>query len=269
MLTPSNHIRALVDAGKPLSDVFIIDGLTSASTLHKRDYASLPSMVDVMDRMGIDMACIQGFPNLVLEAMQAYPDRFIGMCRINPNFPEEVVPTLEHSFAQGMRMIKLHPAAHTEYYPIDGPRYRPVFEFAVAHQAPIIIHSGPRTEADLRLNRPYLIAKVAEWYPGVDFIVSHCGAYDARETWEAMDEAIEVTNANANIYLNFNTLGRYYGVLEYLVANVGAERVLFGSDEPQHCFMAEIGHVAYAKVSDADKEKILGLNMARLLNLAV
>lgn len=262
MTVSSSRIRALTEAGKPLTDVFIIDGLTSVGS-----WASLTSMLLVMDRLGIDTACLQGNPDRVLAAIGDHPDRFIGTCRVNPNYPDEIVPTLERSFAGGMRMIKLHPAAHSEYYPIDGPNYRPVFEFAVAHQAPILIHSGPRTEVDLRLNRPYVIAKVAQRYPDADFIISHCGAYDAKETWEALDEAVEVTEANANIYLNFNTLGRYYGVLEYLVQNVGAERVIFGSDEPQHAFMAEIGHVAYAKVSDADKEKILGLNMARLLNL--
>ena len=257
MTTSSSRIRDCVDAGQPISDVLIIDGLTSAH---------IP-FLKVMDRLGVDKACVQGPPDGVLPVIQEYPDRFVGMCRVDPNYPDDVLPTLERAFAGGMRGIKLPPAAHTEYYPIDGPNYRPVFEFAVAHQAPVLIHSGPRTEVDLRLNRPYLIAKVAEWYPNANFIISHCGAYDAKETWQAMDEAIEVTNANPNIYLNFNTLGRYYGVIEYLVQNVGVDRVIFGSDEPQHSLLAEIGHVAYAKISDTDKEQILGLNMARLLNL--
>ena len=160
------------------------------------------------------------------------------------------------------------PAAHTHCYPIDGPNYRPVFEFAAARRCPILIHSGPRNETDLRMNRPSLIAEVASWYPGVPFIISHCGAYDPRDPWVAIEEAIEAAVTHENVYLNPNTLARYYGVIEHLVERVGADKVLFGSDAPQHCFVAEKGHLAYAEVTEEDKVKILGTNMARLLGMS-
>jgi len=265
-----SSFKALADRGMPMTDVLIIDGLISAPVPTYASYFPFNTLEDelaTMDRVGIDQACVVEFDNdLTLQAMNA-SDRFIGFCFVNPNYPSEVVPELERCFKAGMKGIKLHPAAHTHYYPIDGRNYRPVFEFAAARHCPILIHSGPRTEADLRMNRPSLIANVAEWYPDAHFIISHCGAYDPKETWDALDEAVEAARAHDNVYLNFNTLGRYFGVIEYLVEKVGADKVIFGSDAPQHCFIVEIGHVAYARVSDADKEKIFGLNMARLLGI--
>jgi len=55
-------------------------------------------------------------------------------------------------------------------------------------------------------------------------------------------------------------------MVEFLVAGVTSERVLFGSDA---CFLAqtaELGRVAYAKISTEDKRNILGLNAAKLFN---
>jgi len=272
----ASTIRARVDKGLPITDVLIIDGLVSIPVEPGNTYASYfpfntaQDELITMDRLGIDKACVITFDNdPTLRAMEAHPDRFIGFCFVNPNYPNEVVPLLERCFDAGMQGIKLHPAAHTHYYPIDGRNYRPVFEFAASRGCPILIHSGPRTEADLRMNRPSLIAKVAAWYPDAPFIISHCGAYDPKETWDALDEAVEAARTYENVYLNFNTLARYFGVIEYLVEKVGAEKVIFGSDAPQHCFIAEVGHVAFAKVSEADKAKIFGLNMARLLGMAV
>jgi predicted TIM-barrel fold metal-dependent hydrolase len=265
-------IRALVDRGSPIADVLIIDGLVSVGPgdtyASYFPFSTTEGELDTMDRLGIDKACIISWDNEpTLRAMAHHPDRFIGFCFVNPNYPDEVVPELERCFDAGMKGIKLHPAAHTHYYPIDGPNYRPVFEFAAARRCPILIHSGPRTESDLRMNRPSLIAKVAESYPDAHFIISHCGAYDPKEPWVALDEAVEAARVHDNVYLNFNTLARYFGVIEYLVERVGADKVIFGSDAPQHCFIVEVGHVAYAKVSDDDKQKILGLNMQRLLRL--
>ena len=144
-------------------------------------------------------------------------------------------------------MIKVSSAAHQTYYPITGVNFRPAWEFAVAHRWPVLIHSGPRTEVDIRPVGPCEIGKVAAWYPDANFVISHCGAYDAKETWEASEEAIGMALRHDNVYLNFNTLGRYYGIVDYLVQRVGSDKVSFGTDGPGHCFAAEIGHVAYAK----------------------
>ena len=47
--------------------------------------------------------------------------------------------------------------------------------------------------------------------------------------------------------------------------NVGAERVLFGTDSPMRDPRPQFGWLAYARLSEADKLAILGGNMRRIL----
>ena len=57
------------------------------------------------------------------------------------------------------------------------------------------------------------------------------------------------------------------GILEYAVEHLGAERVLYGSDIPIRESRVKIGHVLGARISAADKNKILYDNAAKLLGL--
>ena len=56
-------------------------------------------------------------------------------------------------------------------------------------------------------------------------------------------------------------------MIEQFVREVGADRILFGSDMPFVNANAQIGKILYAKIPDEDKRKILGLNMAELIKL--
>ena len=81
--------------------------------------------------------------------------------------------------------------------------------------------------------------------------------------WAAADLLVEMDR-----FLDLSAMGRFYRAVDYMVQRVGSERVLFGSDGPFHSFTVELGHVVYARLSDADKERVLGLNLARLVGLA-
>jgi predicted TIM-barrel fold metal-dependent hydrolase len=54
-------------------------------------------------------------------------------------------------------------------------------------------------------------------------------------------------------------------VIERFIREVGAERVLFGSDIPLLEPAAALGRIAYARISEEAKGKILGLNIRQLL----
>jgi predicted TIM-barrel fold metal-dependent hydrolase len=54
-------------------------------------------------------------------------------------------------------------------------------------------------------------------------------------------------------------------VIEQLVNEAGADRVLFGSDTPLMDPRGQLGKIITADISDKAKEQILGLNAQRLL----
>jgi predicted TIM-barrel fold metal-dependent hydrolase len=96
----------------------------------------------------------------------------------------------------------------------------------------------------------------------MNVLMGHSGGYDS---WELLDEAMAVARRLDNVYLDICAMGRHYGALEYMVGNVGAEKIVYGSDAPFHDWSAEIAHVALAKISDDAKAAIFAGNMARLL----
>ena len=70
-----------------------------------------------------------------------------------------------------------------------------------------------------------------------------------------------------NLYLDVASSQPHVGMIERFVKEVGAERVLFGSDMPVLEPAAQLGRVAYAEISEDNKEKILGRNVQQLLEV--
>ncbi len=56
------------------------------------------------------------------------------------------------------------------------------------------------------------------------------------------------------------------GTIEYMVKELGSERVLYGSDAPMRDPFPQFGWVVYADISEEDKKNILGRNMQRILS---
>lgn len=258
-------------AGRPLSAVEIIDA--HAHVLPPRTagvsfrYTQPEEMIEAMDRIGIDRACISVLGSMrandeMLEWVSQYPERLVGFVLINPRYPDEIVPTLERCFENpGVLGIgEVHATSYQHVYPITGAAYVPMWDFAAERNLPVLIHSGPTSEA-IRCS-PTLIGEIARRHPGFPILIGHCGAYDS---WAMLDEAIGVAAEHEQVYLEISAMGRFYGVLEYIVRHLGPDKVVFGSDAPFHDWTAEIAHVACAKLTDDDKSRIFGGTMRRLL----
>ena len=71
------------------------------------------------------------------------------------------------------------------------------------------------------------------------------------------------------IFGAFGTIGRAVAAellrRGHAVRAVGAGKLLFGTDSYLNPFAFGLGPILYARISDDDKRRILGLNMARLL----
>jgi len=261
-------------AGEPLVDVEIIDA--HAHLLDERtpgvsfQYTAPEQMIEAMDRIGIDRACISVISSTkanaeMLDAVSRFPDRLVGFVLVNPRYPDEMTSTLDWCFENpAVKGIgEVHPTSYQHWYPVTGPAYEPAWEFAARRNVPVLIHSGPTSEAS-RCS-PTMIGEVARRHPGFPILIGHCGAYDS---WSMLDEAIDVALAEEQVYLEISAMARFYGVLEYIVKRLGPDKVVFGSDAPFHDWTAEIAHVACAKLSDRQKAKIFGGTMRALLGEA-
>lgn len=119
---------------------------------------------------------------------------------------------------------------------------------------------------------------VLDRYPKLKFCVAHGGGYLAHyharmdHGWKARPDASTVLKRKPSSYLRkfyFDTITFDAGLLQNLIERVGAKQVLLGSDYPYD--MGEEDPVGLVNglhaLSDADRDRILGGNAARLLNI--
>jgi uncharacterized protein len=224
-------------------------------------YPDARSMIRAMDASGVEKLCVSSFlsigpdsrvgNDMVAEAVRQYPDRFFGYAVVNPNRPQDIQSELERCFhGLGMRAIKVHPAFHA--YPIDGSAYRKVFEYATTYRLALLSHEW---------GRPEFLEKVSTDYPEANLIIAHTGFWDGRSDFIYSG----VLQRRPNVFVDLAYSNIYYEALERLVADVSAEKIVWGSDFPLHDISFQLGRVTFAKLDVASKEKILGGNILRLL----
>lgn len=261
--------------GKPFQDSFIFDchGHFGVCNGFFIPGTSADKFVAVLDRVGINAVAVSTFSNglpfgndIVAQAVSAYPERFIGYARVNANYPENIEQELSRCFDRlGFKGIKIHPYCD-QIFPGD-PRYKSVWKFAAARKIPVLIHTWNSLRYSDPLNAfcvPAQFEKIARDYPEAKIILGHSGG-----EYDGILEAINTAKASPNIYLDTASSRLYPGVIEKMVAEVGAEKVLYGSDVPFISPVPQVGKVVYADINESDKRKILGLNAAKLFGIKV
>ncbi|MGH9542862.1 MAG: amidohydrolase family protein [Terriglobales bacterium] len=222
-------------------------------------------MLRVMDALDIErlavtstLACYSDAPrgNAEVAALLArHPNRFIGYVTVNPHPSGEASRELERwSGWHRPPLIKMHPDLHQA--PVDAEGYRPVWEYANAQRAIVLVHTW---DSDPNCG-PLRLLPIALAYPRARILLGHSGV-----TWRGYTQAVAVARQAPNAFLDLSGSQGHRGVIEYCVAAVGAERILFGSDLPYLEASATLGRVLAAQLSDEQKRLILRENFRRLL----
>lgn len=262
--------RALVERGESLAALGwrIIDahahlGPWEAFYIPTPDAAAMVAMNErlgigltgLASNMAIDSDYARG-NDLTAQAVRSFPGRLFGYVVPHPRYADGVLPELRRGFDElGLRAIKLHPGVHN--YSILEPACADIWRFAEERRAFVLSHTW---EGDERC-RPKAFGQLAEEHPAVCFVLGHSGGGPAGRR-----EAAEAARAHGNIYLEICGSRLMGADVEYLVGEVGAERVLFGTDSPWIDPRFTLGKVAYANLSDEQLRLILGENMGRLLH---
>ena len=263
MRNPSKLAEEFMKYGKltsfPIIDAHAHMGANYGTYLPK---ATADEMVEIMDRENIEMVfCAPhsalfdpGIKNRELEETWAkYPDRFMGYYSFNPNYPDYYLETIDDILNKGNYIgLKFLPTYH--HYPIDGENYREALEFADKHKLMILIHTWGNNDPH---NGPSHIRKAADKYKNATFIMGHSAPGE-------LDQAIEVVKTHDNVLLDICDIHRHSGIIDKMVENVGADKVLFGTDipwyDPSYC----LGSVLFSHISDEDKYKIIYGNAKKI-----
>jgi predicted TIM-barrel fold metal-dependent hydrolase len=159
----------------------------------------------------------------------------------------------------GIHGIKLHPSC--DGVRITDARAEPFLGYAVDEGLPVMVHCGRWQEM-----ASYRFAlEAASKHPGTVFILSHMGG-DIPELEMATIDHIKAA-ALSNVRLGIEGVREYWAV-ERAVRELGADKVIFGSDYPLGHPKMYLGLVDALAMSADQKDLVLGGNMLRLLGEA-
>jgi len=166
-----------------------------------------------------------------------------------------VDPLKKETYAQAADMLKLPRCVgikiHPEEHGYQITRYgHEIFEFAAENNAVIQTHSGERN------SMPEDVVKFADEYPGVKVIISHLGCgWDGDPSHQV--RAIQ-GGRHGNLFTDTSSVQSIKpDLIEWAVREIGAERILFGTDSPLHFAPMQRARIDNAEISDEDKKKIL------------
>jgi len=225
------------------------------------------------------------------------PDRFGAFASLPMQFPDLAAEMLETAIKkQGLRGAAIGGSVLGDDF--ARPKYHPVLKKAEELGAMLFIHpqSTPQlaerfkgngwlgntigNPLDTTIALQHLIFQgTLDKFPGLKIIAAHGGGYLPSYA-ERGNHACFVapTNCDPNIqlkkkpseYLNqlyFDAMVFSGEGLRHLVAQVGASRIVLGTDHPIPWETAPIDHVMGTPISDEDKMAILGENAAKLFGL--
>lgn len=176
---------------------------------------------------------------------------------IDPRRPETYQQAEEMLKLPSCAGIKIHPEEHI--YPIQD-HGEPIFEFAARHRAVVLSHSSEKNSLAAEL------VVFANRYPEARLILAHIGCgWDPDYSHQV--RAIQQSR-HGNVYADTSSARSITpNLIEWAVREVGAERVLFGTDTPlYHTSMQRI-RIDHAELTDAQKRMILCENAERLFGI--
>jgi predicted TIM-barrel fold metal-dependent hydrolase len=192
----------------------------------------------------------------VIGLVKGWPGRIHGYCYLNPRLGRSAcLDELQRCLDAGLIAIKLWVACAC-----DAPEVFPIVERAIDLDIPILQHSWLKTEGNMpEETEPRQIADLAARYPQARLIMAHCGG-----AWEY---GVKAVRRSPNVFADISGANPTQGLLEMALRDLGAERILFGSDAPLRSFASQIAKVDGVKVSQKMRQMILCGNAMKLFKL--
>lgn len=268
-------IIATVRAGKPLADEFIFDahshlahpgcmGVDSCALA----YNDADGLVGTMDRCGIVSTVCSSWSGITYAAPDAndmtldgaakYPGRIYAYGCLNPNYPRLFQEEFDRIFATG-RVVGYKPYPPRQARPLTDPVHKLPLSWCNDRGAPVLCHVGGGGN---RCVSPEDAAAVAPDYPNAKFLIAHTGS-----SWDIAERVAKAAKAHPNICGEITYTTILYGLIEWFVAEVGPEQLLFGTDCVMRDAAPQVGWVAWARIPLDAKRKVLGHNIADFLRL--
>ena len=176
---------------------------------------------------------------------------------LHPGQPDSLAQIRQMLKSPKCMGIKIHPEEHCYAIAAQG---RAIFELAAELRAVIMSHSGEPNSL------PADFVPLANDFPEVTLILAHLGNSGAKgDSPELQVRAIQAAR-HGNVYVDTSSAQSLLpGLIEWAVGEVGAERLLFGTDTPLYFAPSQRARINHADLSDDQKRMILWDNARRIL----
>lgn len=237
-----------------------------------RNFVGLPApdithIISQIKMFDISIICISSLSGLVTtecerhneevyEICTEYPQLIRGIAVVNPYSGKSAVDEFENCLSSyNFCGLKLHP--WLQGYSAASDLLTPLIEICQSYDVPVYFHSGSTPYAQV-----YQIAHHIKKNKKVRFILGHMGE---RYQWQ---DALEVARKYNNTFLE-TSANMYSFAIERAVKNIGADRVLFGTDTPFHCPGVELLKIHRLNITDEQKEWVLARTAAAVFRMHI
>jgi aminocarboxymuconate-semialdehyde decarboxylase len=234
----------------------------------------------------------QTYNDACVALHHTHPDRFVGLAMLPMQDPALAVRELDRvATLRGIRGIYM--ATHINGKNLNQKEYWPVYARAQEVGLPILLHPvnpvgadrmrdyylrnfvGNPTEAALAA-ASFVFSGAFDDFPTLDVVLPHAGGVFPQliGRWDhgatVRPEVKDLKNPPSHYLRRFHydTVAHSVPILMNLVRQVGADRVVCGTDFPADMSVADVvGTVEKLELSTADRDLILRGNAARLLKI--
>jgi predicted TIM-barrel fold metal-dependent hydrolase len=229
----------------------------------------MANLLRFADRLGIErLVVMMGYPFLtdptpaqlrqqndqVLQAIAHYHDRAFGFVYLSGKYPDASLRELDRCVKDGpMVGVKLWVARRAHEAELDA-----IVARAAELKAPILQHTWFKARGNLPGESTSLdLAALAKRHPKASFVCGHTGG-----DWPL---GIRAVRDCPNVVGETGGSDPTTGMVEMMVRELGAERVLYGSDAGGRAFASQLAKVEGADVPEDTKRLVRKENLRRLL----
>lgn len=241
----------------------------------------IEDVLDNMEKENIDYTIMANFASAkiqhknnlwTLEVAREHKN-LIPLVSFHPDMKEDMIKALQTYLNKGAKGIKIHPMA--QGYDVRDRRMDKIYEYCNEAGIPIVFHCG--RVSNFRLNEYSdfsLLLPVIEKYENIPFILTHMvdgNAEDVRYAAKSFknvffDTSIVVTGHPSLMEYNEPSWLDDKMVVD-IINEVGAEKVVFGSDYPWGSPGDDIRRIINFDLSDDQKRMIFAGNAKAIFKI--